>query len=170
MKSTSAVAPRIEIPRKARKAPSGLDGMSLTASHGASKNQCVDKRFSRLTGRRVRERQFALSCPPRPPRSLVFCAHFPSLRLPRSRSGLRQNSFLVMRWLPRVTNPRTGWPVVFSAWNTLTNCDVCAPGLQTDLSVRARPHARQRGKLPAKEACVCYEMRRVHPARRRAMA
>ena len=46
MKFASAIAWPVEIPRHARKAPSGLDGMSLTASRGDSKNQCADKGFS----------------------------------------------------------------------------------------------------------------------------
>src|SRR5689334_4960014 len=34
------------------------------------KNQCADKGFSIAEGRRICEHQFALSCPPRPPRLL----------------------------------------------------------------------------------------------------
>ncbi len=46
MKSASAIARAVEIPRQDLRAPSGLDGMSLSASRGDSKNQCADKGFS----------------------------------------------------------------------------------------------------------------------------
>ena len=41
----------------------------LSASRRVAKNQCADKGFPIADRRRVRERQFALSCAPRPPRS-----------------------------------------------------------------------------------------------------
>jgi len=67
----------------------------------------------RLTGRRVRERQFALSCPPQ---SLVLSAHSPNFRLPRKRRGLRQNAIPVIAVAPRVTDARTGRPEDVLAW------------------------------------------------------
>jgi hypothetical protein len=88
-KSASAIAWSAEILREARKAPSGLNRMSLSASRGASKNQCADKGFSIADKRRVRERQFALSCLSS---SLVSRVHNPILKHTWSFSGMRGNA------------------------------------------------------------------------------
>ena len=104
MKFASAIACPIEIPRQARGAPSGLDGMSLTASRGDSKNQCADKHFSTAEGRRVRERQLALSSPPR---SLVPMAQLPSQQTLGTRSDLRQNAVRVIAVDHSIASART---------------------------------------------------------------
>lgn len=104
MKFASAIACPIEIPRQARGAPSGLDGMSLTASRGDSKNQCADKHFSTAEGRRVRERQLALSCPPR---SLVPMAQLPSQQTLGTRGDLRQNAVRVIAVDHSIASART---------------------------------------------------------------
>jgi len=77
--------------------------MSLTASRGSFKNQCADKHFSTDDGRRVRERQFALSCPRR---SLVSRARFPGCNLPRTHSGIRQDALSVMANNPHMIGAR----------------------------------------------------------------
>jgi len=68
----------------------------LSASRRVAKNQCADKGFPIADRRRVRERQFALSCPPRPPRSLVPRAQLPSQQTLGTRGDLRQNAVRVI--------------------------------------------------------------------------
>src|SRR6516164_7281109 len=58
----------------------------------------------RLTGRRVRERQFALSCPPR---SLVPRAQLPSQQTLGTRGDLRQNAVRVIAVDPPIAPART---------------------------------------------------------------
>src|SRR5579859_6568542 len=65
----------------------------LSASRRVFKNQCADKGFAIADERRVRERQFALSCPPR---SLPPSAHLMSFEDARARSGSRQNAIPVI--------------------------------------------------------------------------
>jgi len=128
----------------------------------------------RLTGRRVRERQFALSCPPRPPRSLVFCAQFPSLTAPSSRSGFPQRAIPVIAVNPRMIDERTCRPEDISGWKTRRELARELRRLRiavaNRLSVKARPHARRRVELAAKEAYVYCEKWRVHRAHHRATA
>src|SRR5262245_22011548 len=67
----------------------------LSARRRVAKNQCAHKGFLIADERRVRERQFALSCPPRPPRpprSRVPRAQLPSQQTLRTRDDLRQNA------------------------------------------------------------------------------
>jgi hypothetical protein len=68
--------------------------MSLTASHGASKNQCADKRFStadRSASSRTPVRFILPSSVARPQRPLSEFEAF------KDRSGLRQNAIAVIR-------------------------------------------------------------------------
>ena len=85
----------------------------LSASRRVSKNQCEDKGFSIADERRVRERQFALSCPcpcpprPCPPRSLVPRAQLPSQETLGTRGDLRQNAVRVIAMDPPIAPART---------------------------------------------------------------
>jgi hypothetical protein len=65
----------------------------LSASRRVAKNQCADKGFLIAHERRVRERQFALSCLSS---SLVSSVHNPILKYTRSLSGMRQNAIVLM--------------------------------------------------------------------------
>ena len=65
----------------------------LSASRRVAKNQCADKGFPIADRRRVRERQFALSCLSS---SLVSSVHNPILKRTRSLSGMLGNAIAVM--------------------------------------------------------------------------
>src|SRR6185312_2157997 len=68
------------------------------------KNQCADKGFSIADERRVRERQFALSCRRR---SVVPRAQLPSQQNLGTRGDLRQNALRVIAVNPPIAPART---------------------------------------------------------------
>lgn len=125
-----------------RQPPSPKRGLS--ASRRVFKNQCADKGFAIADERRVRERQFALSCPPR---SLVSRAQSPNCTLPRTHSGIRQDALLVIALTPQMIDAQTGQRTAVSVQRfSIANAERVA--------VTALRYAQQTAVLPAKELHV----------------
>jgi hypothetical protein len=76
----------------------------LSASRRVAKNQCADKGFPIADRRRVRERQFALSCSLR---SLVPRAQLPNQQTLGTRGDLRQHAVRVIAVAPPIAPART---------------------------------------------------------------
>src|SRR5882724_4664141 len=84
---------------------------------------------NRPTARTLR----ALSCPPR---SLVSSGQFPSCRLPRTRSGIRQDALSVIAIGPHMIDARADQPRAVRrekpAESSLMNCNLSALRMQTE--------------------------------------
>src|SRR6267378_5015897 len=94
----------------------------------------------------------ALSCPPR---SLVSRAQFPSCRLPRAQSGLRQDTLAVIAVGPHMIVARADQRIAVSVSKAADKLAVelrrfCIADANRP-SITARPCARQTAELPAKE-------------------
>ena len=118
------------------------------------KNQCAD---NPLRPEGASERQFALSCPPRPPRpprSLVSSGQFPSCRLPRTRSDLRQDALPVIAISPHMIDARSSQRRALSARKPdreLTDELQPFSTANADRGLVTVPrHAQQTVELPAK--------------------
>jgi hypothetical protein len=82
--------------------------MPLSASRGASKNQCADKGFSIAIGWQICERQFALSCHhTHQPHSRIADPRRPAFELKTFNEGQRiaTNAIPIIAIDPRVVDP-----------------------------------------------------------------